>query len=102
MNKENIIIITLKNAEGDLVSCINETLKVSVKNKRLLVAVKEVAIGKYEASFTPNRCGEYIISIQIDGNDISGSPYRYVHMYVHTVCMLNKMASLWYRLYIRT
>ena len=39
-------------------------------------AIKEVGGGRYEASFTANRCGYYMISVIVDGHHIPGSPYK--------------------------
>ena len=77
-------MITLRDMDYDFV--INKSDKITVNilfdttTKHVFVKpIKEVGDGRYEASFTVTRCGYYIISIIVDGHDIPGSPYKYVH-----------------------
>ena len=38
--------------------------------------IKKHKNGKYEVSFIPDRCGDHTISLLVNGNHISGSPYK--------------------------
>ena len=74
-------MITLRDNHNDFVTDKSETLTVKVlfdKTKEYIFVkpIKEVGGGKYEASFTANRCGYYMISIIVDGHHIPGSPYK--------------------------
>ena len=81
VNKETAVMITVRDINNDLVSDSSEELNVSVqmiKNGEP-VAVKgitEVDSGRYNAVFTPSRCGDHVISIQVDGQHIPDSPFR--------------------------
>ena len=81
VNKEAILIITLRDSYNDFV--INKSDKITVKvlfDKNMehacIKPIKEVGDGRYEASFTATRCGYYMISIIVDGHHIPGSPYK--------------------------
>ena len=83
-------MITLRDIDNDFV--INKSDKVTVnvlfdktKEHVYVKPIKGVGDGRYEASFTPIRCGYYVISIIVDGDHIPGSPYRYVRMCVQYV-----------------
>ena len=83
VNKEAILTITLRDSYNDYVTNRNDKITVRVLFHKTMEHViekpiKEVGDGRYEASFTPTRCGYYIISITVDGHHIPGSPYRYV------------------------
>ena len=74
-------MITLRDIDNDFV--INNSDKITVNvlfdktMERVFVkSVKEVSGGRYEASFTANRCGYYMISITVEGYHIPGSPYK--------------------------
>ena len=75
------VMITLKDRNCNAVADGSEEISVFVKNVRggeaiQAMPIKEVGGGIYEASFTANRCGHYMISIIVDGQHIPGSPYR--------------------------
>jgi len=40
--------------------------------------IKEVNDGIYQISFIPNRCGDHMISVLLNGDHILNSPYKYV------------------------
>ena len=74
-------MITLRDIDNDFV--INNSDKITVNvlfDKTMehvfVKPIKEVSGGSYEASFTTNRCGYYMISIIVDGHHIQGSPYK--------------------------
>ena len=74
-------MITLRDIDNDFV--INKSDKVTVnvlfdktKEHVFVKPIKEVSGGIYKASFTPNKCGYYMISIIVDGNHIPGSPHK--------------------------
>ena len=81
VNKEAILTITLRDSYNDYV--INRSDKITVKvlldktKEHVFVKpIKGVGDGKYEAVFTPNKCGYYMISIIVDGHHIPSSPYK--------------------------
>ena len=81
VNKEATLMITLRNKHNDLVIDESEKIMVTVLFDKTMESafinpIKEVGGGRYEASFTPSRCGYYIISIIVDGHHILGSPYK--------------------------
>ena len=74
-------MITLRDIDNDFV--INKSDKITVnvlfdktKEHTFVKPIKEVSGGRYEAVFTPNKCGYYVISIIVDGQQIAGSPYK--------------------------
>ena len=81
VTEEATLMITLRDSDNDFVTNKSEKLTVSVlfdktKEYTFVVPIKEVGGGRYEASFTANRCGYYMISIIVDGHHIPGSPYK--------------------------
>ena len=81
VNKEATLMITLRDIDNDFV--INNSDKITVNvlfDKTMehvfVKPIKEVSGGIYEASFTANRCGYYMISIIVDGHHIPASPYK--------------------------
>ena len=75
------LMIMLKNKNNNPVTNCSEELKVFIENVRdgKVIQVrpsKEVGDGRYDTSFTINRCGRYMISIIVDGHHIPGSPYK--------------------------
>ena len=81
VNKEATLMITLRNKHNDLVIDGSERIMVTVSFDKTMESVfvnpiKEVDGGRYKASFTTSRCGYYMISINVDGHHILGSPYK--------------------------
>lgn len=80
VKKTTTLMITLKDKNNNPIINGNEKLTVFVENIRggrdMQVPIREVGGGRYEATFTPIRCGYYMISIIIDGSHIPGSPYK--------------------------
>ena len=81
VNKETVAIITVRDINNDLVSDSSEELDVSVqmvKNGEVVAvkAITELDNGRYNALFTPNRCGDHVISVKVDGHHIPDSPFR--------------------------
>ena len=81
LKKTTTLMIMLKNKNNNPVTDASKELNVFIKNIRSdeaiqLGPIKEVGGGRYEASFTANRCGYYMISIIVDGHHIPGSPYK--------------------------
>ena len=81
VNKEATLMITLRDIDNDFV--INNSDKITVNvlfDKTMehvfVKPIKEVSGRIYEASFTANRCGYYMISIIVDGYHILASPYK--------------------------
>ena len=75
------LMIMLKNKNNNLVTNCSEELNVFIENVRDSKAIqvrpiKKVGGGRYDTSFTINRCGYYMISIIVDGHHIQGSPYK--------------------------
>ena len=78
VKKKTTLMIMLKNKNANPVTDASKELNVFIENIRGGEAIqfKEVGGGRYEASFTANRCGYYMISIIFDGHHIPGSPYK--------------------------
>ena len=81
VNQKATMTITLRNKNNNPVTNSSEVINVLIENARerkaiQVRAIKEVGSGRYEASFTANRCGYYMISIIVDRHHISGSPYK--------------------------
>jgi len=81
VKKKTTLMIMLKNKNNNPVCESSEELNVLIKNIRddkamEMMPIKEVGGGRYEASFTVNRCGYYMISIMVDRHHIAGSPYK--------------------------
>ena len=81
INKKATLMITLRNEYNDVVIDECEKIMVTVlcdKNMESVFVnpIKEVGGGRYEASFTANRYGCYMISIIVDGHHMPGSPYK--------------------------
>ena len=75
------LMIMLKNKNNNPVTNCSEELNVFIENVRdgkaiQVRPIKEVGGGRYDTSFTINRCGHYMISIFVDGYHIPGSPSR--------------------------
>ena len=74
-------MITLRDSHNDFVTGKSEILTVTIlfdKTKEFVFVkpIKEVGGGRYETSFTANRCGYYMIYIIVDGHQFPGSPYK--------------------------
>lgn len=87
VKKMATMVITLKDKNNDQVIDGCEEVDVCIKNAKgnetiQVKPIEEVGDGRYEASFTLNRCGYYMISIMVDGCHIPGSPHKYVRSYV--------------------
>ena len=81
VNQKATMTITLKNKNNNPVTNNSEEINVLIENTRdhkaiEVRAINELGSGRYEASFTANRCGYYMISITVDGHHISDSPYK--------------------------
>ena len=81
VNKETVVIITVRDINNDLVSDSSEELDVSVqivKNGEAVAvkAITELDNGRYNALFIPNRCGDHVVSVKVDGHHIPDSPFR--------------------------
>ena len=81
VKKTTTLMIMLKNKNNNPVTNCSEELNVFIENVRDGQAIqvrpmKEVGGGRYDTSFTINRCGHYMISIIVDGHHIPGSPYK--------------------------
>ena len=81
VNKETAITIVVRDINHDLVSDSSEELNVSVQMVKngepvAVKAITEVDSGRYNAVFTPSRCGDHVISIRVDGHCIPDSPFR--------------------------
>jgi len=79
--KKTTLMIMLKNKNNNPVTESSEELNVLIKNIRddkaiEVIPIKEVDGGRYEGSLTISRCGDYMISIIVDGHHTAGSPYK--------------------------
>ena len=81
VNKAVTLMITLRDIDNDFVFNNSDKITVNVLLDKYMEhifvqPIKEVSGGRYEASFTANRCGYHTISIIADGHHIPGSPYK--------------------------
>ena len=81
VNKEATLMITLRDSDDDFVNGKSEKVTVTILFDKTMKSafvklIKKVGDGRYEASFTASRCGYYTISIIVDGQHISDSPYK--------------------------
>ena len=81
VKKTTTLMIMLMNKNNNPVTNCSEELNVFIENVRDGKAIQvrpimEVGGGRYDTSFTINRCGHYVISIIVDGHHIPGSPYK--------------------------
>jgi len=80
INKENSLLLTLKDINGDVVVGKTSAMQVLVMNKDFeAIAVKpvlDIGGGKYTVSFTPRTLGHHVISVVVDGQHIPGSPHK--------------------------
>ena len=81
VKKTMTLMIMLKNKNNNPVTNCSEELNVFIEivrdGKAIQVRpIKEVGGGRYDTSFTINKCGHYMISIIVDGHHIPGSPYK--------------------------
>ena len=80
VNKENSLVLTLKDINGDAAVGKTGEIQVLVMNKTFeAVAVKpvlDIGGGNYTVSFTPRTLGDHVISIVVDGQHIPGSPHK--------------------------
>ena len=81
VNKETTLMITVRDINNDLVCGSSEELRVSVQffksGEAISVGpINEVGGGRYNATFTPVRYGDHMISVMVDGCHISYSPNR--------------------------
>jgi len=80
INKENSLLLALKDINSDVVVGKTGAIQVLVINKNFeVVAVKpvlDIGGGKYTASFTPRTFGDHVISVVVDGQHIPGSPHK--------------------------
>ena len=80
INKETLLMITLRDDNGDIVDDRSSEIEVSVTSKTeeaiLVEPVKDVNGGKYTISFTPRTLGDHLTSVVVDGQHIPGSPHK--------------------------
>ena len=81
VKKTMTLMIMVKNKNNNPVTNCSEELNVFIENVRDGKAIQvrpinEVGGGRYDTSFTINKCGHYMISIIVDGHHIPGSPYK--------------------------
>lgn len=81
VKKKTTLMIMIKNKNNNPVSDASKDLTVLIENVRdgkdvQVTPVREVGDGRYETSFTANRCGHHMVSIIVDGQHILGSPYK--------------------------
>jgi len=80
INKENTLLLTLKDINGDVVVGKTGAIQVLVMNKDFeTIAVKpvlDIGGGKYTVSFTPGTLGDHVISVLVNGQHIPGSPHK--------------------------
>ena len=80
VNKEATIMLTVRNINNNLISDISEEMNVSVQaaksGEAIAVKIKELGSGRYKTTFTPTRCGYHMVTVQVDGHHISGSPCK--------------------------
>ena len=81
VKKKTTLMIMLKNKYNNPLDNASKELNVSIENNgdgevTQVRSIREVGGGSYEASFTANRCGYYMISITVYGHHIPGSPYK--------------------------
>lgn len=70
------ISITLKDSFGNkVVDAVNSlSVKISGVNN-VTPSVTEIGDGRYEATYTPSHSGTDMVSVRLNGNELSGSPY---------------------------
>ena len=80
MNKETLLMVTLRDINGDNVDDSSDKVEVSittVTREAIIVGpVKGVIGGKYMVSFTPRTCGDHDVSVLVDRQHIPGSPQK--------------------------
>ena len=80
INKENSLVLTLKDINDDNAVGRAGTIQVLVMNKNFeSVTVKpvlDIGGGNYSISFTPTTLGDHVISVVVDGQHIPGSPHK--------------------------
>ena len=60
----------------DSLSEVNIVVKINFNDENVLNEIKKWNSGMYKVSFRPNKCGNHTISILVNGNHISDSPYK--------------------------
>ena len=80
MNKETLLMITLRDVNGDIVDDSSSEVEIYVTTKigeAIVVGpVKDVGGGNYTVSFTPKTLGDHMITVVVDGQHIEGSPHK--------------------------
>ena len=80
INKENSVVLTLKDTNNENAVGKTSTIQVLVMNKNFeSVAVKpvqDIGGGNYSVSFTPTTLGDHVVSVVVDGQHIPGSPHK--------------------------
>jgi len=80
INKENSLVLTLKDINDDVVVGKTGAIQVLVMDKSFeAVAVKpvlDIGGGNYTVSFTPWTLGDHVISVVVDGQHILDSPHK--------------------------
>ena len=73
---ETTLVITLRDKNDDPLSKMDLLVKIKSGGEDLLNEIRELNSGMYEVSFRPNRCGDHMISILVNGEHILDSPYK--------------------------
>ena len=93
MNKESLLMVTLRDVNGDTVDDRSSEVKVSVVTKTagaiFLGPVKDISGGNYTVSFTPTTLGDHVMSAVVDGQHIPGSPHKLVIVCVLLECFVS-------------
>jgi len=80
LNKENLLVVTLKDVNGDNVAGRSRAIQVLVMNKNFetlsVEPVLDIGDGNYTVSFTLTTPGDQIISVTVNGQHIPGSPHK--------------------------
>lgn len=70
------LTIILKDGFGNNVKDAVSSLSVEVSGANSATpSVSEIADGRYEANYTPSHSGTDMVSVKLNGNELSGSPY---------------------------
>ena len=82
VNKEESMVVTLKNCHGKLMNNCRDCLSITVRNQNVLqpkvisFSITELQNGHYNVSFIITKIGCYWFSILVDGKDILNFPCK--------------------------
>ena len=80
INKEQSLVLTLKDIDSDNAIGRANAIQVLVMNKNFEPAavkpVQDIGGGNYTVSFTPRTLEDHMISVVVDGQHIEGSPHK--------------------------